>query len=148
MFLSCGFQHSTCQHAAGNHSGKRAATQAFLFHVPDYNSAMHFLDKLVEEKIRQAREDGAFDNLPGTGKPLELDDDSSVPEDLRLAWKVLKNSGCLPPEIELRKDIYNLRQLLDSVTDSETRRKVLAEMNYKTLKMNIERRPGRRRFTV
>jgi hypothetical protein len=101
---------------------------------------MGFLDKLIEEKIQKAREEGAFDNLPGKGKPLQLEDDSAIPEDLRLTWKVLKNSGCLPQELELRKDIFNLRQLLDSLTDSESRRKVVRELNYQILKLNLERK--------
>jgi hypothetical protein len=106
----------------------------------DYNRSVDFLDKLVEEKIQKAREEGAFDNLPGRGKPLQMEDDSSIPEDLRLAWKVLKNSGCLPPEIELRKEIFNLRQVLDSVTDPETRQQVLRELNARILKLNVEKR--------
>jgi hypothetical protein len=101
---------------------------------------MGLLDKLIEEKIQKAREEGAFDNLPGNGKPLQLDDDSAIPEDLRLTWKVLKNSGCLPQELELRKDIFNLRQMLDSLTDAESRRKVMRELNYSILKLNLERK--------
>jgi hypothetical protein len=107
---------------------------------------MYFLDKLVEQKIEQARQEGAFDNLPGAGKPIEFDEvDSSVPEDLRLTWKVLKNAGCLPPEVELRKELLSLRQLLDTVTDPETRQRVQRELNYKNLKMNLERRGSGRR---
>ena len=47
----------------------------------------------------------AFDDLPGSGRPLELDDDRLVPEELRVAWRILKNAGFVPPEIEALRDI-------------------------------------------
>ena len=101
---------------------------------------MDFLNRLVEEKIRRAQEEGVFDDLPGAGKPLELEQDDSIPEDLRLTYKVLKNSGCLPPEVELRREIFSLRQVLDSVTDADTRRQIIRELNYKQLKVSLHRR--------
>ncbi len=58
------------------------------------------LDFIAEQRIAEAIENGDFDDLPGSGKPLELDDDSLVPEELRLAYRVLKNAGFVPPEIE------------------------------------------------
>ena len=77
---------------------------------------MGFFDRIVEERIREAQSDGMFDNLPGKGRPLNLDDDNGVPEDLRLTYKVLKNSNCLPIEMELRKEFFNLRTLLNAAT--------------------------------
>lgn len=53
-------------------------------------------DKLAEERIREAIDRGDFDDLPGKGKPLDLEDDRHLPDDLRLAYKILKNAGCLP----------------------------------------------------
>lgn len=67
---------------------------------------------IAENRIREAEKAGAFDNLPGAGKPLELCDDSSIPEDLRMAYKILKNAHCLPPELEDRKEISRLTDLL------------------------------------
>ena len=58
------------------------------------------LEFIAEQRIAEAIENGDFDNLPGAGKPLELDDDSLVPEELRLAYRILKNAGFVPPEIE------------------------------------------------
>jgi len=66
------------------------------------------MDRLVEERIRKAQEEGEFDNLPGAGRPLQLDDDLLVPEELRMVCRVLKNSGYLPPEVE---ELRQLRQL-------------------------------------
>lgn len=76
---------------------------------------------IAENRIREAQQNGAFDNLPGMGKPLELEDDSNIPEDLRMAYKILKNAGCLPPEIEERKEIGKLADLLENCKDEAER---------------------------
>jgi hypothetical protein len=99
-----------------------------------------FLRKLAEDRIEEAQRKGLFDNLPGKGKPLNLDDDSAVPEDLRLTFKILKNSNCLPVEMELRKEIYNLRQLIDAAIDPETRREMRRELNFLMLRLNLLRK--------
>ena len=101
---------------------------------------MDFLRNIVEERIQEAQKEGQFDNLPGKGKPLKLDDDSGIPEDLRLAFKILKNSNCLPIEMELRKEIFNLRQLLDAAIDPETRRELRRDLNSLILRFNSLRR--------
>jgi len=99
-----------------------------------------FLHRIVEERIQRAQEDGAFDNLPNKGKPLNLDDDSAIPEDLRLAFKVLKNAGCLPMEMELRKEIFSLQQLMNAAIDTETRQNLRRELNLLILRFNMQRR--------
>lgn len=101
---------------------------------------MSFFDRIVEERIRAAQAEGAFDNLPGKGKPLNLDDDSGVPEDLRLAFKVLKNANCLPIEMELRKEFFNLRKLLSAAIDEATRRELRLELNMIVLNLNLKTR--------
>ena len=83
---------------------------------------MLLIDILSEKHILAAMRQGEFDNLAGAGKPLELDDDSAVPETLRAAYRLLKNAGCLPPEQQLRKDIIELEGLLQQVeADDEER---------------------------
>ncbi|HOH09159.1 MAG TPA: DUF1992 domain-containing protein, partial [bacterium] len=67
---------------------------------------------IAEQRIAAAMERGEFDNLPGQGQPLAAEDLSGVPEDLRMAYKVLKNAGCLPPEIELSNEVESLRRLV------------------------------------
>jgi hypothetical protein len=62
-------------------------------------------DDLIERRIDEARRRGAFDDLPGSGRPLDLDDDRLVPEELRVAWRILKNAGFVPPEVEALRDI-------------------------------------------
>ena len=66
---------------------------------------------VAERRIEEAQSQGLFDNLPGAGKPLELEDLSHVPEDMRMAYKILRNAGCLPPELEERKEINRLEDI-------------------------------------
>ena len=97
-------------------------------------------EKIVEERIRRAFENGEFDELTGTGEPLTLEDDSNVPEELRLAYKILKNAECLPPEIELRKEIEKTEDLLAVLPDTAEKYKVLKKLNFLILKVNALRR--------
>lgn len=71
---------------------------------------------LVEERILKAQKNGEMDNLPGQGKPLNLDD-MAIPEEFRMVHRVLKNSGFLPPEVELRKQIKELEDMLKSIDE-------------------------------
>ncbi|GLI53034.1 DnaJ family domain-containing protein [Thermodesulfovibrio yellowstonii] len=101
---------------------------------------MNIFEKIAEEKIREAMEQGLFDDLPNKGKPLKLEDYSWVPEDLRIAYKILKNAGCIPPEMEIRKEIIDLKDLLKTIDDDEERIKKIRELNFKLLKFNIGRK--------
>lgn len=76
---------------------------------------------LVEQRIRTAMVDGLFDDLPGKGRPLILDDDSLVPEDMRLAHRVLKNAGYLPEELQLRSRIAAIHEMLEQALDGQER---------------------------
>lgn len=69
--------------------------------------------KIAEERIREAMERGDFTDLELKGKPLDLKEDPFVPEELRVAYRMLKNAGFLPKEVELRKEIENLEAYLD-----------------------------------
>ena len=71
-------------------------------------------EAIVEQRIKQAQKNGELDNLPGQGKPLPRED-IDFSNEFRLAHKILKNAGFLPPEVELRKDISAMEQLLDAV---------------------------------
>ncbi|MEZ0344841.1 MAG: DUF1992 domain-containing protein [Caldimicrobium sp.] len=69
--------------------------------------------KIAEERIREAMERGEFNDLELKGKPLELKEDPFVPEELKIAYRMLKNAGFLPKEVELRKEIAELEAYLD-----------------------------------
>lgn len=106
---------------------------------------MSYFHRVVEERIREAQKAGAFDNLPGKGKPLQLEDMSWVPEDLRMAYHVLRNAHVLPPEAQLRKEIHTLQDLLKYVEDEEERKAMLKDVEWKVIRLDLLRR---RSFSV
>lgn len=59
------------------------------------------LDRAMQEAI----ENGELDNLPSTGKPLNLDEDPNVPSDMRLAYKIFKRNDMAPEWIEMYKTL-------------------------------------------
>lgn len=58
----------------------------------------------IEEQIRAAEERGEFKNLPGMGRPLNLDTNHYAGENA-LGYSLLKNNGYVPPEIDLAREI-------------------------------------------
>ena len=97
-------------------------------------------EKIIEERILQAQRRGDFENLPGSGKPLVIEDDRHIPEDLRLAYKILKNAGCIPPEIELKKEIHQTRDLLAAMEDTAQKYRTLTRLNFLIQKLNCLRK--------
>jgi hypothetical protein len=101
---------------------------------------MEFLLKIAERRILEAIENGEFDNLEGKGKPLKIENETFIPEDLRLVYKILKNAGCIPPELEVRNEIINLCSLLNTIDDDKERIRRIRELNFKLLKINLMRK--------
>ena len=106
----------------------------------EQTGAVSFLQRIAEQRILEAQREGAFDNLPGRGKPLELEDLSWVPEDLRIGYHVLKNAHVLPPEVELLKDIHSLEDLLKHVEDETERRSLAKSIQWKMIRLNMLKR--------
>jgi hypothetical protein len=98
---------------------------------------MYIFEIIAERKIQQAMEEGQFDNLKNKGKPLVDDGLDLVPEDLRIAYKIMKNAGIVPEEIELRKEIVNLNGLLNACVDEAERKTLIIKISEKQLKYNI-----------
>ncbi|WP_241627512.1 DnaJ family domain-containing protein [Rosenbergiella epipactidis] len=97
---------------------------------------MLFLDSIVERQLQEAQQQGKFDNLPGAGKPLLLDDDSQVPEDLRMSYRILKMSGFLPEALQLRQEALTLQTLLVNATNAEERSTYHAHLALIRLKIS------------
>ena len=96
--------------------------------------------RIAERRIEEAIRNGEFENLPGTGRPLKLEDDSHVPEDLRIAYKVLKNAICVPPEVSLRKEIARTEDLLAGMEDTKAKYRQVKKLNFLIMKLNMTRR--------
>ena len=97
-------------------------------------------NKIVEERIRTAQKRGLFKNLAGSGKPLTLEDDSHIAEELRLAYKILKNADCLPPEVQLKKEIERTEELLSGMQDTAEKYRTLKKLNFLIMKFNSMRK--------
>ncbi|MEJ5224407.1 MAG: DUF1992 domain-containing protein [Anaerolineales bacterium] len=93
--------------------------------------------KGVESSIEEAMKRGDFDNLPGKGKPLRLDDYFDTPEELRVGYSVIKNAGFMPEEAELLKEIGLLKEQLASIFDEEARKRLLRQINDRQLKYDL-----------
>ena len=99
--------------------------------------AVPLFQRIAEQRILEAQRKGEFDNLPGKGKPLELEDLSWVPEELRIGYHVLKNAHVLPPEAELRKDIHTLEDLLKHVEDEGERLALAKSIQWKMIRLDM-----------
>jgi len=102
--------------------------------------AVSLFQRIAEQRILEAQRRGEFDNLPGKGKPLELEDLSGVPEDLRIGYHVLKNAHVLPPEAELIKEIHTLEDLLKHVEDEGERRALAKSIQWKVIRLDMLKR--------
>lgn len=74
-------------------------------------------ERIAENRIREAMQDGEFDNLPGAGKPIDLDGYFKLPPHLRVAYSILKSANCVPAEVELLTEIASLEQQLSVVSE-------------------------------
>ena len=91
---------------------------------------------IAERKILEAIREGRLNMGSWRGKPMPREDNSFVPADLRMAYKILKNAGFVPPEVETRKEICRLEELIAQTEDEHTRVKQLSKLNYLTFKLN------------
>ncbi|MGK3131522.1 DUF1992 domain-containing protein [Pantoea sp. C8B4] len=105
---------------------------------------MWLIDQLAEQQIRAAQEKGELSNLPGEGAPLQLEDESGVPPELRTAYRLLKNSGFLPPELEMRREAVQLNDLLQHLDPDDhqaselNKRLTLLEMKLQQAGMSTD----------
>ena len=98
---------------------------------------MLILEQLAENRIIDAIAHGEFNDLLGSGKPLEMEDLSLVPEEIRMAYKVLKNAGMTPPELELKNEVTQLHRSLETETDDAKRQRSLRRLQYLYISLDI-----------
>ena len=98
---------------------------------------MFGFQKIIESRIKEAQQKGEFEDLPGTGQPLNMEDDSHIPPDLRMPYKILKNAGCIPPELQLKKEIRQMEDMLDNIPDEKEKYRLIKKINYQIMKLNM-----------
>jgi DnaJ homologue, subfamily C, member 28, conserved domain len=99
-------------------------------------------NRVAENRIREALAEGKFDNLPRAGERIDLEEYFSTPEDLRLAYSILKNANCAPAEVELLNEISRVKDALAQAEDEASRqslRQTLANRQTE-LAVLVERR--------
>lgn len=89
----------------------------------DDDARFETISERTRRLIDEAAAEGFFDNLPNQGQPLDLSDEDNpfIPEDMRLAYRILRSAGYALPWIELRKEIEARRTLLDQQAASFAR---------------------------
>ena len=95
------------------------------------------LRAIAENKIQEAMKAGLFDNLPGRGRPLVLEDLSGMPPEMRLGYLLLKNANVLPEEMQVRKELLSLREMLEACGDEEARVRVRRQIDRTQLKYRM-----------
>jgi hypothetical protein len=100
-------------------------------------------NRIAENRIREAMEQGEFDNLPGAGKPVSLEEYFNTPEDLRMAYSILKNANYRPMEVELLNEIARLEQAIVAAPDDAARAPLGRTLATRRTELAIllERRP-------
>jgi len=92
---------------------------------------------IAEHKIQQAIEDGAFDRLPGRGKPLPADDLAHLPDELRMAYRILRNAGYIPEGVSHRKEIQHLQALMHACDDLDEQQRLRRRLTLKQLSYDL-----------
>lgn len=95
------------------------------------------IEKFVEDQIKKAMAEGEFDNLPGKGKPIDLDAYFQTPEDLRICYSILKGGNIVPEEVQMLKDIEALREELAACTDEARKNQLSKTIREKVLSFNL-----------
>lgn len=94
-------------------------------------------DRIVESKIKEAMERGEFDNLQNKGKPIDLTEYFETPEEVRLANSVLKNAGMTPREVDLLKEIAELKEALDGVLEEKKKQEITRQIRHKQIEFSL-----------
>ena len=103
-------------------------------------------ERIAEQKIQEALARGEFDNLPGAGQPINLDEYFRTPEPIRMAYSILKSARCVPEEIELMKDVRTLEEAVAAAADENAREGARRRLRDRRLllAMALERLRARR----
>jgi DnaJ homologue, subfamily C, member 28, conserved domain len=99
----------------------------------------------IEQKIREAIANGAFDNLPGSGAPIDLEGYFQTPEHLRMAYSILKSAGCVPEEVEMVNAVASLERRLAAAPDETAKAPLRTELARARLRLDLALERHRKR---
>ncbi|MEZ5557611.1 MAG: DUF1992 domain-containing protein [Pseudomonadales bacterium] len=95
------------------------------------------IDDIIGGWVRNAEKSGEVRRLPGYGKPLDLEDDSQVPSKYRMAYRILRNAGYTPPEVEMIREIASLRRRIETASDERERAALHTEILQVQQKLDV-----------
>jgi len=101
--------------------------------------------RVAENRIKEAIAEGKFENVPGAGEPLNLDEYFSAPEDLRMAYSILKSANCVPVEVELLKEISRLQEAIACAADETSRHSLRRALVNRQTELAIAQDNARRK---
>jgi hypothetical protein len=101
----------------------------------------YWIDKQIEQWLAQQ----GSEDLPGKGKPLDLDAHFRYPEDLRIGYSILKNAGFVPEEVEQLQQISRLIDELERCADPAVRTRLRSQLNETRVRLNLTLEAARRR---
>lgn len=110
---------------------------------------MPTIEEHIAQRLREAQASGELARARSYGKPLDFDDGYlATPDELRLGYKILKDAGCVPTEVEMFKQVAALREQLAATTDEAAQaalRARIVDLGQRiALRLEKLRRPGRR----
>jgi len=100
---------------------------------------MQALESIAEQRIQEALARGELDGLPGEGRPLDLDDDRLVPQELRMVYRILRNAGYVPPEVQTLKDIAELEREILAVSGEQQRSQAMKKLRLLAMQVSVGR---------
>ncbi len=161
MFLSIGIGKNEQSRRCGTHAlsqrknqmlcgatgvSDKSGTEIYVLSLINLNASKTMsIESAIEQKIREAIARGEFDNLAGKGKPIDLEAYFNTPEDLRMAFAMLKSNSFVPEEIEIMKEITQLKADLESCSDESTRELLRTRINECSLALSLLLERRRRR---
>jgi hypothetical protein len=94
-----------------------------------HNVCMPF-SRVAENRIKEAMAQGQFDNLPGAGQPLDLEEYFSTSEDVRMAYSILRSANCVPAEVELLNEVAHLERAIAETADATARQSLQRALTH------------------
>ena len=95
------------------------------------------IESAIEKQIKEAMARGEFDNLAGKGKPLDLEAYFNTPEDLRMAYSILKSNDFVPEEVEIMKEISALKERLATAVDESDGTALRKKLDERSLALSL-----------
>jgi hypothetical protein len=102
-------------------------------------------EKLAHNRIEEAIAAGEFDDLPGHGQPLNLDEYFALSPTERAGAALLKNANVLPPEMELLKNVAVLEAAYEQASDPAEKTRLSGAIQEKRVAFTMAMERRRRR---